>query len=341
MKSEDYKVTAVAVVYGNRWNLLREVIKETLKETRVTNFIISDNGCHEKDEMFNFCKTYNNRINIISHGSNLGYSAAIKSGLIAARETDCTHVFVLDDDCVPEENFLDYFISNLKLFPDEEKIVLAANRRNVPGYDKIFYESKVRDTKVYGTLFEVFKLSKIFNIVKNKFVRGSEIKTFTPIIPSSAFVTGGSLMPIKAVREAPLPDENLFMYGEDLKYAWGVRALGYESYLCYRPFIEDTDMTFDSEKGSHIYGLFQEKTPDYKVYLRLRNSIKISREYSYQNKFSLFINVVAWFFGLILIGAVKTKLNKVYFKRLKIIKDAFIGGYRKDYIIPDYIQTPK
>jgi hypothetical protein len=131
------------------------------------------------------------------------------------------------------------------------------------------------------------------------------------------------------------------MYGEDLKYAWGVRSLGYESYLCYRPMIEDIDMTFEQVKGSHIYGLFQEKTPDYKVYLRVRNSVIISREHTYQNKITLFINIVAWHTGLLLIGVMKTKLNKIYFHRVKIILLAIKNGYKRNTEIPDSIQTPK
>ena len=31
-----------------------------------------------------------------------------------------------------------------------------------------------------------------------------------------------------AVREAPLPDASLILYGDDIEYSWGIKKLGYE-----------------------------------------------------------------------------------------------------------------
>ncbi len=337
---KDIKVSAVVVVYGSRWNLLRQVLDATLKDKRITNLIIVDNASINQEEMLEYSKTYPDIIYIIRNEKNIGYSPAINKGLNYIRNTDCDYVFVLDDDCVPEDNYLDYFIQNLELFPNK-KVILSANRENVPGYREIFFDKIDRNNNVKGTIFEILTFKNIFNFIKNYlYTKNKKKECFLPIIPTSSFVTGGSFLPIEAVKEAPLPDPSLFMYGEDLQYSWGIKKLGYDSYLCYRPKIKDIDMTFDvNMKNSHIFGLFDKKTPDYKVYLRLRNSIRISIKNTYQNKLVLFINIIFWFLGLLILNLLKYGLNKFFIYRSKIVLQALKDGYSNNPI-PNNIKTP-
>lgn len=335
------KISIISVVYGKRWLLLKEAIDASLKDERVINFIVSDNGSTTPEIIEQYKEKYKERLTILENGKNLGYTPAIKKAIEHVRTVDCDYVFVLDDDCVPEEGYVDMFLENLKLFPNPEKIILAANRENVPGYSDIFYRPVPKNVKVRGTIFEILSYKNLKRFFEN-FVLTTKSKKypFTPIIPTDAFVTGGSFIPMQAIKDAPLPDERLIMYGEDLKYAWGVRNLGYDSYLCYRPKISDIDMTFSTtEKNSHIFGLFDAKTPDYKVYLRLRNSIRISREFTYQSKFILFINIIFWFTGLLLLNLFKYGLNKSYIHRFKIVLQAVQDGYSTKGI-PQNIKLP-
>jgi GT2 family glycosyltransferase len=127
------------------------------------------------------------------------------------------------------------------------------------------------------------------------------------------------------------------MYGEDLQYAWRIRKLGFASYLVARPIIFDIDMTFP---GSHIYGLFDPTTPLYKVYLRMRNSVIISRNNTYQNKVSLFINIVVWMTGLLLLGLFKFGPTKSYFERVGVIYNAVKDGYKPGSPLPSNVKLP-
>ena len=333
------KVVAVSVVYGERWELLSKVADAVLKDSKIKTFVIVDNGSANFEEMKAELESYGDRVVILQQFKNIGYSGAIAKGLAYARDIECDYIFVLDDDSVPEEGAVDYFLEALKLFPDD-KVILAGNRVNVPGNKDVFYRKPLQNVAPRGTLFEVFSFSKLRNIFSLLSGRYSEAKgTFIPIVPTEAFVTGGSFMPVSAVRLAPLPDASLFMYGEDLEYSWAIKRLGYSSYVCARPKIYDIDLTFP-EVGQHIFGLFKEETPEYKVYLRIRNAIIVSRRNTAQSSTVLFLNIFVWTVGLILIGFLSHGFKAIYFKRVRLMLIATVRGYRSNMELPEGVRIP-
>jgi len=337
---ENVKVTVVTVVYGSRWPLLRQVADACLTDSRYTTFIIVDNGCADAAAMDAYAASYGERIVILRQEKNIGYSGAISQGLTRARETDCDYVFVLDDDSVPEVGAIDHFLRNLAMF-DDRKVILVGNRVDVPGNRDIFTARPLHDAPPRGTLFEVFSFRKLVNAVKLVLrIEPRADHPFIPIVPTEAFVTGGTFLPIEVVRTVDVPDASMFIYGEDLDYSWRIRRLGYQSYACSRPIIRDLDMTFP-EYGDHIFGLFNPKTPAYKVYYRMRNAVRISLRHSDQSRFVLMLNVSVWFLGLCIIGLIKWGLTADYFKRAKLVATALYTGFVPTTPVPADVVTPK
>lgn len=319
--------------------MLKQVADSLLKDPKVTTFVIVDNGCADADAMDAYALEHKERIVILRQSKNIGYSGAISKGLEHARDTDCDYVLVLDDDSVPEDGAIDMFLENLKLFPDN-KVILAGNRVNVPGNEKVFRRPTLTDTMPKGTLFEVFSIKKFVDFVRLILrIPMSANSPFIPIVPLEAFVTGGSFLPIEAVREAPLPDGSLFIYGEDLEYSWRILRLGYAAYVCARPRIIDIDMTFPKE-GGHIFGLFDPGFALYKVYYRTRNAVIISRRNTTQIPPILFINVVIRTTGLLLIGLFTMGPTPSYLLRVRTIIRAVRDGYSSGRPIPAYVHAP-
>ncbi len=334
------RVTVVTVVYGTRWHFLKQVADSMLSDDKVKTFVIVDNGAADTEEMDQYAKAADGRIVILRQSRNIGYSGAIAKGLDYARETDCNFVFVLDDDSVPEKGAIDHFLTNLRLF-NGRKVVLVGNRIDMPGNKEIFTRRPLQDIPPRGTLFEVFSFRKLGYFFRLVFgLRSSSVSyPFLPIVPTEAFVTGGTFLPIDVVREADLPDAGMFIYGEDLEYAWRIRKLGYQPYACARPIIRDIDLTFP-EYGGHIFGLFEPATPVYKVYYRMRNAVIISLRHSDQSRFVLSLNVFVWYLGLCLIGLYKQGPTKIYFKRLRLIAKALYTGFVPKTRVPDEVVTP-
>jgi GT2 family glycosyltransferase len=338
--SKKAEVTIVTVVYGKRWGLLRQVLDVCLLEPRYTTLIIVDNGCTDPQAMDAYAASHGERIVILRQIKNIGYSGAINQGLARARTTDSDFVFILDDDSVPEEGAVDHFLTNLAMFGDR-KVILVANRVDVPGNKDIFTTRPLHDAPPRGTLFEVFSWRKFVAAVK--LLLGIPPRTnhpFVPIVPTEAFVTGGTFLPMEIVRTVELPDASMFIYGEDLDYAWRIRKLGYQSYACARPIIRDIDMTFPNY-GDHIFGLFNPATPAYKVYFRMRNAVRISLRHSDQSRFVLALNIVVWYVGLCLIGLYKWGLSRSYIARARLVAVALYTGFVPTTAIPKSVVVPQ
>ena len=332
-------VTVVTVVYGTRWPLLKQVAEACLSDDKVKTFIIVDNGCADANAMDAYARQHEGRIVILRQPKNIGFSGAIAKGLARAKETACDYVFILDDDSVPEAGAIDHFLANLRFF-EGQKVVLVGNRIDVPGNKDIFRRRPLQDAPPRGTLFEVFSLRKLINAIKLLLrIPERTDHPMLPIVPTEAFVTGGTFLPIGAVREAPLPDPSLFIYGEDLEYAWGIRRRGYQSYACVRPVIRDIDMTFPSY-GYHIFGLFDSATPEYKVYFRMRNAVIISKRHTTQWPVILLLNVLVWYFGLCIIGLITRGPTRTYFARVALIGRALLTGFIPSIPYPKQVKKP-
>jgi GT2 family glycosyltransferase len=333
-------VVVVTVVFGDRWHFLKQTLEALVTDQKVKTIIIVDNNSKNPEAMDVYARQYLHKIVILRQEKNIGFSGAISKGVVRAKETDSQYVLIMDDDCVLEEGGIDMFLDNYKYFPNN-RVVMVGNRVDVPGTLGAFKRPSIASQYPNGTIFEVFSSRKVINLIK--LILGKKENPtgpFIPVFPTQAFVTGGSFYPMQLLREIDPYDTSFFIYGEDLDFAWRAKKAGFLSYQCARPIIHDIDLTFP-EEGGHIWGLFQEKTPDYKVYYRMRNSVIISRRHTYQSKLSLLLNIKVWFIGLFILGAFKHSSWKTYIHRVKLITRAVADGYKHpDSQPPAYLKTP-
>lgn len=317
----------MTIMYGDRWKFLSQVIIAVMRDPYITKLVIVDNGSKNKEEIENGIREYGDRVTVLRQEKNLGSAGGFAVALEYARGTDCDYVFILDDDSVPEEGAIMSFIEIMRLFPDK-KVVLSGSRDNVLDNKERFYKPSIPDDSPRETFFEVFSFKKLTHFIKLFSWRKKKIKRgpFIPIIPTEGFVYGGAFIHIEAVREAPLPDASLFLYGDDVEYSWNIKKLGYESYLCSKPRIKDVDLTF-GENGSHLFGQFEPTTLSFKVYFRMRNMVRLSVRHSKQSGPMLFLNVFFWTLGLLTLGLFKLGPTKFYWQRAWLIAKAVIGGY--------------
>lgn len=322
------KVTAVVVIYGNRWQFLSQVVTAVMKDAYIAKLIIVDNGSKNKEEIEEGTRGYGDRIEIIRHDRNLGSAGGFAAGIKKARDTDCDFVFLLDDDSVPEEGSIARFLQILELF-DTEKIVLSGNRASLLENKEYFYKPSILKDEPRGTFFEVFSFKKFVHFLRLSLMnkkRTVKRGPFIPVIPVEGFIYGGAFIPVAAIREAELPDTSLFLYGDDVEYSWKIKNLGYGSYLCARPKLHDVDMTF-GDNSSHLFGQFDPQTAPFKVYYRIRNMVLLSRRHSKQGRISLFLNIFFWMLGLYILGLIKYGPVKTYFERVALMSKAVYGGY--------------
>lgn len=339
MNTQYPRVTAVTIIFGDRWKFLTQVVTAVMKDPHITKLIIVDNGSENKEEIENGTKEYGERVHVIREEKNRGSAGGFSIALEAARHTDCDFVFILDDDSVPEDGAVTSFMEILRLFPDQ-KVVLSGSRFNVLENKEYFYKRSIEDDKPHGTFFEVFSIRKLIHFFKLFFWKNKKQAKrgpFIPVIPTEGFIYGGTFLPIDAVRKADLPDKTLFLYGDDVEYSWNVKRLGYDTYLCTIPRLYDVDMTFAG--SSHIFGQFDPKTAPFRVYYRMRNMVRLSRKHTKQGGVELFLNISFWTLGLLILGLYKYGPTGNYFSRMVLILKAVYAGYYPHSRVAKHIET--
>lgn len=337
------KITVVTVTYMARWHFLEKLVSRVLADEHVDKLIIVSNGSADIDKIRQEASVRGDQITLIELDKNYGSAVAFKKGLQSAGLGTSDYVLILDDDNVPEVGFGDIFFQNLNLFirkEEKEKVVLLGNRNHLANNQDIFTSVPFKNHGYTNTFFSVFAYKKIKHFLKILFKiqkKTSHELPFLPITVTESFAYGGTLLPIEAVRKAAFPDERVFTYGDDIVYSWNVKNLGYKTYICSRPFIEDIDISLDAEY--HFLAFFKESTHDFKVFFKIRNSAFLSMKYS-KHPLITILNTYIWLLGLCVIATFRFGFKKIIFQRMHLIFQAAYRGLKQDFKLPKTLILP-
>lgn len=323
-------VTGVTILRDGRWPTLKEALESVLYDKRLKKIIIVSSDTQHKNDLALFAKMYKGKVIFSEEDVTFGRAALFSKAFLLAQKQETDYVLFLDDDAIPEENIIDVYFENFKYLKNKaaEKSILIANTIDIFGKEKSFYNSIDKKSFKDGTLFDLFNIKKIKNILKHALHIETTPTYFSPIFKTQAFIGGGVLIPMEALRSVELPDASLYMYGEDTDYAWKLREAGYDFYQCLSPIIRRPSS--EESKKHHVFGLFAKETPDHEVYYHLRNAVLISRKHTQQNKPILFINILAWITGALILGFWHADSFPFFFHRTKLIITAVIHGYCKE-----------
>ena len=103
------EVSAVIVTYGDRSELCRQAVRGAL-DCGVGRVVIVDNGSTESahDALAAIAVARGNEVELDLVGRNLGSAGGFGRGIeMALRRVECTEVWLLDDDTVPDPTALD------------------------------------------------------------------------------------------------------------------------------------------------------------------------------------------------------------------------------------------
>lgn len=322
------KICVVVVTYSKRWEFLEKVLDRVLEEKQISEIVLVDNASEDKEKIDFFIDLNKEKnIKLIRFEKNFGSAKGFSSGIQEAGKSGSDYVLLLDDDNLPEENFINKYFESIKNIKEEnfENIVLVGNRNSLSGNESFFYNPP--DPFIVRTFFNVFSVEKLNNFFKlfNKDKNKKEL-IFHPIVRVPSLAYSGSLIPINLIKKAKLPDENLFTYGDDIEYSWNLIDVGAKLYLSSSPTIKDLDDTFNGL--SYFEGLFSKSVQEVKIHLRIRNSVILSIRHKAHSKTILFLNIVFWYIGIIIFMLINLGPSKQNFKRSIMILKALIDGLR-------------
>lgn len=212
---------SIVIINYNTFQLACSCIKSVLEKTRGIRpeIILIDNGSSERDPE-DFKKLFPEIILIKSPG-NVGFARGNNLGIQRARGK---YVLLLNSDTVLKNNAVTICKNFLE---DNSNVAVAASRLEYP--DGCIQHSCQRFPSVPALLFELFRLQKLFPLIKKKLF-GPFFDYRSVAYPD--WVWGTFFMFRKDLLDK-LPGQKLsddfFMYVEDMQWCREFKRIGYKT----------------------------------------------------------------------------------------------------------------
>lgn len=321
-------ITIVTFLRPNQWPAFKTIIDTVIREKRVKKYVLAISS-QDKDfyDITIFSKMYKEKLVLID-GSSLTQAQLFSTAFDEVKKYHSDYVAILDDESMPEEDWINNFLDNLKFFKGEErnKIIMIGNTVDIFNREQSYYSTSDRKKFRDGTLFDILSIRKLATILKH-FLRLSSPAHHLPVFRTSAYIGGGVLIPFLAIKNGDTPDESLVMFGVDTEYAWKLGERGYSFFACSQPVFRKPSS--DNKRENHVFGIFNPNTKDMDVYYHVRNAVYISRKHTYQNSLTLFLNVIVRTTIVCMMGLIQAPTFSLMFKRIALLLKASWDGYTK------------
>lgn len=331
-------ISILTVTYGDRFKYLDQVLQTCVSEfehnqDKLYEIIIVDNASNSTDKIRSFTSSHHNvKIKHIMLETNTGSAGGFSAGLKYFLDTPAEYILLLDDDNVPDKNFIDAYLSTLNLFPMEHRNnVILLGRRNYVEIKSFCGEKKIPYSPKYLFGYNLFNPKTFFRLFKKHFLkRQTDLKVadFVPMYREHGIVYGGAFIPKNVIKKTGLPSECFFTYADDTEY--GVRMIksGFSIYQLFSPFINDVD-TSNREEG--YISVLSSKVSDFRVFYIFRNNTYITLHIDKANIFIMLVNSLLYLTILNIIYIYKHGFSKILWKRDRLIMRSIWAGVKSDF----------
>ena len=253
---------SIIIVNYNGGALLHETVAAALSSSIPVEILISDNGSTD-GSLNTVYQTFgkNQRVHIISNGSNLGFSQANN---VALKQAQGEYVLLLNPDCIIKPDTLEQMLDVMDSHPDAG--MAGCLIRNPDGSEQPGCRRAVPTP--WRTFVRVLHLNKLFP-------DNPRFRTFLlhqeplPSAPVTVEAISGAFMLVRreAIEQVGLLDSNYFMHCEDIDWCMRFRQAGWN--ILFAP---NTDVL-------HYKGACSRKHPIGVLYHMHRGMIRFYRKF--------------------------------------------------------------
>ncbi|MCE7996131.1 MAG: glycosyltransferase [Roseivirga sp.] len=318
-------VCAIILTYKNRVDFVNQVVKEALKQG-VSRVVIVSNGTDKK--VLGQIEA-DDRVIIVPLEKNTGSGAGYSIGFRKARETQCSYFWLLDDDNLPAPDCLEILLKNLDEHADPDaphKIALSAYRNDQFKNRKLSIKGNHISLQPAKNSCHGFHIKKVFKLLRDRtFLRKEE--NAPPqnlnILEANGAFFGGLFLHRDLLDKATLPEDDYFVYADDLDFSHRIIQTGARLLLIRDARIDGLDCSIPiaSRKGIFYHSTLDFDQP-FRTYYCARNVEHLTRKYFVTNSFVYYLNVVLF---ILIIGGMALLRGKLGRFRLVLmgLKDSW------------------
>ena len=296
----DGSVSIVTVTYGDRWHLLRQVLKFAQDNAKVDRIVVVDNGSRTpiqpRIEREGFRKAI-----VIRSPRNLGSAGGFKLGLETVRMHDPVWIWLLDDDNLPDPDALDTILRSAAELDETArgKSAILAYR---PGHQSdIAAGVDVRRCYPAHSSFCGFHIAEIPYKIWRRLRWGRP--SGVPKIParvSLPYATYSGLFFHRALVEIiGTPNEELVLYADDTEFSYRIVQAGGCIWLLTGAPMTELEPSWDSK--AHARSSFERwlrRGADFHVFYGSRNRAYFDHKFWLRNRTIYRMNRLTYLFLL-------------------------------------------
>jgi GT2 family glycosyltransferase len=249
-----FTIAVAIVTYSDRAELLSQVLDGVFAQTeeaRIGCVVVCDNGAGQSTKDFlSSVGAREPKLRVITLPENTGSAGGYAKAIKAAVDSGCEYIWCLDDDNQPAPDALEQLL--LALESVKPGAALLSLREDRPQYILRANGGSVKDTfgRPHSFLgFSVLDIPKKISsrILKNFSNDTFEIHSEKPIpVPYAPY--GGFFFKAKHLSQVGLPNEALYLYGDDHEFTARFVVKGYPIYLVPRSLIKDLERSWHRDR---------------------------------------------------------------------------------------------
>ncbi len=315
------KIYVLTVTYGNRFDLVKQVIDNTLSEGVDCVYVVDNHSSNaSRQALQNYEKKLQEKLRVVYLKDNLGSSGGYKAGLEAIMQNPPDWVWFLDDDNVPLPGALKNLLLSAEYLKNFPKPFALLSYREQFSYVLKNYLIEGCD---FSYKHNAFVQSKPWRNFLRTIFHKQEREIKFPLSKIDMAPYGGVFIPLPILQKIGYPDERFFVYVDDLEYTYRITATGGAIFLCSESKIQDVDSSYNQSSSTFQY--FQKEQDINKLYYYIRNCTYFYRKLK-TNSLAYLFNAITWFILTVFRGL---RSPRTFFSRMSIILKAIQDGRKE------------
>lgn len=297
MKSKKNKVVVVTVTYGNRFNILEQVVNTVSIFPEVVNIVIVDNGSPaENHDKLKDLSDNNKKIVLVRNDENMGSAKGFKMGIETALEiNEGEYIWLLDDDNFPDQKALDILVSEANTISNSEidkTCLLSVRKDRRPYINSIQCQDPRLSLSSYNSYMGFNLFSKFHRLYKCSVgkKKGSDYKKGVVLVAPY----GGMFFHKSLISLIGLPDERYYLYFDDHDFSYRITLLDGKIIALLDSTINDISGNWigNVKRSGFVARLFNKNK--FRFYYSTRNQIYFEKKFLIQNPFLYIINLLVY-----------------------------------------------
>jgi GT2 family glycosyltransferase len=275
---------------------------------------------------------------VVRWANNRGSSAGFAKGIETALKSDCTFIWILDDDNQPQAGALDclqrFWRERSRATTDRRAVALTSFRKDRPN----FVQALVRGipSLIYPPMnsFAGFHLAGLWGKLRERLWRAAATAESVPVAGRlDACAYGGLYCHRDLLLRIGLPDPAYVLYADDFAYTRQITTAGGEIWLLRDSEIVDLESSdYLPTKKSLLYHSVFDSRRDAAVYYGFRNTIYFGRRYRVDSPGIYLVNKILFLTLMLAMGLLRGQGHRIRVL-WQAMHDGECGhlGYREQY----------